>query len=170
VLGGHAGALDLRRVITVGHSAGGQLALCAAAEAAKRDRPAPAVSVAAAVGLAPLADLARAHDEALGGGAVAAFLGGSPAEHPDRYRSASPRARLPLRVPQLIMHGTADDAVPIEHTRAYVRAARESGDSVELIELPDTGHMPYLDPASSAHATLCRWLAGTARSLGGPDA
>ena len=65
---------------------------------------------------------------------------------------------LPLRVRQLILHGTADDVVPIDLSRRYARAAAGAGDAVELVELSGTGHMEYLDPSSEAHATLCRWL------------
>ena len=67
-------------------------------------------------------------------------------------------AMLPLGVRQLILHGTADDVVPIDLSRRYVCAARAAGDSLELNELADIGHMEYLDPASDAYATLCRWL------------
>jgi pimeloyl-ACP methyl ester carboxylesterase len=76
-----------------------------------------------------------------------------------RYQAASPRARLPLGVRQLVIHGTADDVVPIEIARSYTQAARAAGDRVDLLELPHTGHMDCLDPSSTAHVTLCDWLA-----------
>jgi len=150
--------LDLARVITVGHSAGGHLALWAAA----RERALGAqarVRVAAAAGLAPVADLVEGHRLDLGRGVVADFLGGPPAEQGERYRAASPRALLPLGVPQLIVHGTADDTVPVEIARGYAAAAQAAGDDVALAELPERGHFDFLDPTSEAHALLCRWLA-----------
>lgn len=110
-------------------------------------------------GLAPLADLARAHDLALGGNPVAGFLGGTPAEHDARYRAASPRKLLPLGVKQLILRGTADTAVPIGLSRAYVRHVKVAGDEIEFVELEAGGHMDFLDPANAAHAHLYRWLA-----------
>jgi pimeloyl-ACP methyl ester carboxylesterase len=61
---------------------------------------------------------------------------------------------LPLGVSQLILHGTDDDAVPVALSRGYARAAAAAGDAVELVELPGTGHMEFLDPASEAHAIL----------------
>ena len=100
----------------------------------------------------------RAHELGLGGGAVTELLGGTPVEHPERYRCASPMAMLPLGARQLILHGTADRAVPLELSRRYVRASAAAGDDVELVELPGTGHMEYLDPQSEAHAVLRRWL------------
>jgi acetyl esterase/lipase len=146
--------LDLDRIITVGHSAGGQLALWSAA----RNRG-KRIRIRAAVGLAPVADLVRAYELGLGGGAVAELLGGAPTDQAERYHAASPRAMLPLNVPQLVIHGTADDVVPVEIARSYTQAARVAGDRVELVELPGTGHMEYLDPSSTAHAALCEWLA-----------
>jgi acetyl esterase/lipase len=146
-------ALDLDRVTAVGHSAGGQLALWVAG----RNRTSP-VPVRGVVGLAPIADLARAHQTGVGGNVVEELMGGTPMQYPERYEAASPSAMLPLGVRQLILHGTADDAVPVELSRGYVRAAAAAGDSIELIELPGAGHMEFLDPASEAHAILCRRL------------
>jgi dipeptidyl aminopeptidase/acylaminoacyl peptidase len=114
--------------------------------------------VLAAIGLAPIADLADAYVRKVGGEVVAELLGGAPGQYPERLRAASPMEMLPLRVRQLILHGTADAAVPIDLSRRYARAAEAAGDAVELIELPGTGHMEYLDPSSEAHTTLCRWL------------
>ena len=143
--------LDLARVTVVGHSAGGHLALWSAARR-------PRVKIRAVVGMAPVADLVRAYDLGVGGGAIAELLGGSPTDQAARYQAASPRAMLPLGVRQLVIHGTADDIVPIEISRSYTEAARAAGDRVDLLELPDTGHMDFLDPSSTAHATLCDWL------------
>jgi acetyl esterase/lipase len=144
--------LDLDRVVVVGHSAGGHLALWAARSALTRIR------VAAVVGLAPITDLARAFAERLGGGAVAELVGGSPDQVARRYLEASPSRRLPLSVRQLILHGDADCAVPVAHSRDYVRAARAAGDDVELAELVGHGHMEFLDPAGAAFETMLGWV------------
>jgi len=156
--------LDLDRVTVVGHSAGGHLALWSAARRRSDSRKsgvAERVRLRAAVGLAPVADLVRAYELGVGGGAVAELLGGAPTDQAARYQAASPRAMLPLDVLQLVIHGTADDVVPIEIARSYTQAARTAGDKIELLELSDTGHMDYLDPSSTAHAALCDWLART---------
>jgi len=153
--------LDLARVTLCGHSAGGHLALWVAAHRAHAPAGgrAPGVRVSAVVGQAPVADLARAFEMGVGGGAVGELLGGTPTEQPERYGAASPQALLPLNLPQLILHGTADDVVPIEIARDYARAARAAGDTVDLLELPGGGHMDSLDPASPAHTALRGWLA-----------
>ncbi len=152
--------LDLDRVTVVGHSAGGHLALWAAGRSRSPSAQSSRVRVAAAVGLAPIVDLAEAYGSRVGGEAIVELLGGTPSQQPDRYRAASPMEMLPLRVRQLVLHGTADGMVPVDLSRRYVQAAKAAGDAAELIELPGCGHMEYLDPASEAHATLCRWLLG----------
>jgi len=150
--------LDLDRVVVVGHSAGGHLAFCEAGRRRSRGCEAGRVRLRAAVGLAPITDLALAYDSRIGGEIVAELIGGSPGRYPERYRIASPAEMLPLGVRQLILHGNADNAVPIDFSRKYASAAAASGDPVQLIELPGTGHMEYLDPGSGAHATLRSWL------------
>jgi len=152
--------LDLNCVIVAGHSAGGHLALWVAA----RNKPANISSLVrvrpiAAAGLAAITDLARAFKLNAGKGAVNEFLGGSPSQYPDRYTAASPIELLPLGVRQLIIHGIQDEAVPIDLSRSYAVAAQTSGDCVEFVELPDVGHMDFLDPSSKAHAAFCEWLA-----------
>lgn len=126
-----------RPVVAVGHSAGGHLALWLGAERL----------VDACVALGGMCDLARAAEAELGAGAVHEFLGGSPQEVPDAYLAADPGARLPLRVPQLLVHGTQDDRVPLSHVRAYAIRARAAGDDCRLVEL-DAGHFEPIDPRS----------------------
>jgi acetyl esterase/lipase len=151
---------DLRQVIVVGHSAGGHLAFWSAARqrADRANGTAGRVRITAVAGMAPVADLVSAHAQGVGGTAVSELLGAPAAERPRRLSMASPSLMLPLAVPQLIVHGTVDDVVPIAMSRAYERAARASGDEIELLEIPDAGHMDMLEPSGAAHALLCRWL------------
>ncbi len=145
--------LDAARTVLVGHSAGGQLALWAAA----RDRgPAgpPTVAAAGVVALAPVADLAAAFEAGLGDGAAEDFLRRTPADGPDRYAAASPAAQLPLGTRQVVVHGSADELVPLDHSRRYVAAAAAAGDVVSLVEVPDTGHFDIINPRSKAFAAV----------------
>ena len=145
--------LDVDRVVTVGHSAGGHLALWAAARPTLPEGAPgadPKVRVRRAVGMAPVADLAKAHELGVGGQAVARLLGGAPDVVPGRCELASPAARLPIGVPQVLVHGTDDGAVPLALSRAYTDAAAAAGDEVELVTVPDEGHMACLDTQSAA--------------------
>ncbi|HVM16393.1 MAG TPA: alpha/beta fold hydrolase [Gaiellaceae bacterium] len=125
------------RTAVVGHSAGGHLALWAAA--------APAVS--AAVSLAGVADLTAAARAGIGDGAAVEFAGGTPEERPDAYALADPMRRLPLTAPALLVHGDADDRVPVELSRRYAAAA---GPRCELLELPGVGHFEPILPRGAA--------------------
>src|SRR3954452_22542161 len=144
--------LDLGRVVTVGQSAGGHLALWAAT------RDAPAVPLAGAVSQAGVPDLREADRLGLGDGAAAAFMGGSASDVPDNYADASPIERLPLGVPQLLVHGEADDVVPPSLSASYAEAAREAGDEVELVLRPGEDHFVHTDPGNPAWGDVVRWL------------
>jgi acetyl esterase/lipase len=134
--------LDLARVISVGHSAGGHLALWLGAQRKVRLR--------GVVSLAGVADLRKAWKLRLGNGVVKDLLGGTPDEVPERYRQASPIELLPLGVPQRLVHGAADSIVPFAISRDYQRAAAAAGDDAQLVPLKGTGHFEAIDPRSKA--------------------
>jgi acetyl esterase/lipase len=128
--------LDLSTVITLGHSAGGHLAVWAAS------RP----GVTAAISQAGVLDLRAAYAEGLGGGAVEALLGHPPGEADD---DCDPITQVPLDVPVWCVHGTDDDIVPISQSRSYVAAATAAGARAELVEV-EGDHFVVIDPASQA--------------------
>lgn len=131
--------LDLGRVCVAGHSAGGQLALCLAAHEK---------SITRAISLAGVLDLRRAWELHLSNDAAAEFLGGSPAQVPEHYREASP-AELRIQAVQKLVHGTADEDVPYEISQSYAERKKKSGENVELLALPKTGHFEIVDPGSA---------------------
>lgn len=144
-------ALDLlkkegRPMTLVGFSAGGHLALWAS-----RERP-ELKSVAA---LAPVSDLHEAAAQNLGNGAVRALLGRLPKEWSADFAQANPLERPRIGVPEVVIHGVLDDAVPVAMSRRY---ATQVGS--ELIEVPGEGHGAHLDPSSRCHEALMGWLRG----------
>lgn len=143
--------LDLERVVLVGHSAGGQLALWAAERRGARFGP-PAVHPRLVVSLAGVLDLIVCAERGVGdtANAVVDFLGGWPNERPDVYAAASPAAGLPLAVPRLVVHGWRDShADLVDLGRRYAASAAAAGDPVELLELDDDDHFSIIDPSSS---------------------
>lgn len=146
--------VDSSRVVAIGHSAGGQLALWAAA------RPAPHVAVTHAVSQAGVADLREGARLALSVGVVRDLLGGAPEAVPEHYAAASPAELLPLGVPQLLVHGGLDDTVPASIGRAYAKQALAAGDEVVLLIDPLGGHFEHLDPSSAAWLAVRDWLDG----------
>jgi acetyl esterase/lipase len=149
-LAGVAG-LDVTTVVTLGHSAGGHLAVWAAGrpQLTGTDWADPAVPVTAAISQAGVVDLAQAIADDLGGGAVQALMGG---EVDDRYRLADPTALIPLAVPVRCVHGTADDVVPLSQSVGYVETARAADADAELLEV-DGDHFVVIDPTSEAWAS-----------------
>ncbi|MFI5736049.1 alpha/beta hydrolase family protein [Kribbella sp. NPDC051587] len=135
--------IDLTKVIAIGHSAGGQLALWAAARSGR-------VHLCGAVSQAGVLDLAAAYRQQVGGSAVQDFLGGTPEAHPDRYADASPIQRLPLKVPVALIHGNRDAVVPLPQSTGYLDAAKRAGDDVTLTTVPGAGHFEVIDPAHAA--------------------
>jgi acetyl esterase/lipase len=144
--------VDPARLVAVGHSAGGHLALWLAARTGGR------VRVRAAVSQAGVADLAQAHADDLGSGAVTALLGGGPSEFRDRYAHASPAALVPLGIAQLLVHGANDNIVPPTQSRAYAERARAAGDDVELLEITGADHFDVVDPAHEAWQAVVQRL------------
>lgn len=146
--------LDLRRGVAVGHSAGGVMALWLAARrrlpAGHPLRGADPLPLRGVVSLAGVNDLRLRPTEGIYAQMVADFLGGTPDAVPDHYHAASPMDWLPLGVPQVLVHGTADSRVPFEASTRYLQAARAAGDRVELVTLEGLDHFEPIDPESTA--------------------
>jgi acetyl esterase/lipase len=163
--------LDLGRVTLMGHSAGGHLALWAAAAqripAGHALHDADPLPLRRVVALAPVSDLRLAWDWRLSDGAVGELLGGSPPQASEAYTLASPIELLPYGVPQVLLHGDADDAVPYELSQRYHVAARAAGDDCTLVTLPNTGHFELIDPHSPAWphvlSAVTAWFGGDGR-------
>jgi pimeloyl-ACP methyl ester carboxylesterase len=109
------------------------------------------------VALAGVCDLVEAARRRLSQDAVVELLGGGPEQAREVYRLASPAALLPLGVPQVLVHGTADASVPFDLSERYAAAARAAGDACELVALEGVGHFALIDPGGAAwRATVDR--------------
>ncbi|MGQ0632430.1 MAG: alpha/beta hydrolase family protein [Sporichthyaceae bacterium] len=149
------GRIEAGRTVLVGHSAGGHLALWAAARhrlpsgaPGHRADPPP---IRAVLSLAGVVDLGWAARAGLGGGAVDALLAGDdPTSSEARLAAADPATLLPTGITSICLHGADDDLVPVECAISYVRAATEAGDTARLRAISRTGHFDLIDPTSNA--------------------
>jgi acetyl esterase/lipase len=131
---------DVRRIVAIGHSAGGELGLCLAAHE---------TGVKATISLAGVVDLQRAYQLHLSNDAVVEFLGGTPKEVADHYREADPM-KLAIAAPQWLVHGAADDVVPPDFSRDYVSAKHKIKENARLVQIARAGHFEVVDPRSAA--------------------
>jgi acetyl esterase/lipase len=150
--------LDLGNVVVVGHSAGGQLALWAAARSrlprtSQLYQPNP-LPIAAVVSLAGIDDLQSYRDKgpsACGGAqTIDSLVGPATALHRDVYADTSPSRLLPIGVKQLVVSGGEDPIVPAEFGIRYAHAAASAGDNVITSTISAAGHFELIDPQSSA--------------------
>ena len=155
--------LDLQRVVSLGHSAGGHLALWLAARArlpagsSIRSGEQP-LELRGAISLAGALDLQLAYSLHLSNDAVVELLGATPEEAAERYAEASPAARLPLGLPQVLIHGTADEHVPIELSQHYAAAARAAGDAIDFFEPADVDHFAVINAGTEVWALTVQEL------------
>ena len=125
------------RIVVLGHSAGGHLALRLAA-----DRVATAI-----VALAPVADLTQACKLNLSNGAVVEFLGGTPETVPSRYEAADARLHA-SSVQRCLVHGEHDDTVPMSLSYSYLKARGSDKPDIVLVKIKDANHFDLIDPES----------------------
>ena len=161
--------LGLDRVVALGHSAGGHLAVWAAGRSRLGQLGAPdadrqlqrkdgdaAVHLTGVVSQSGLLNLAEAERLNLSNGAVSNFLGGSSEKYPKRHKFADPMSAVPLRIPVYAVHTTEDDTVPMSQSEAYAAAAKAGGAPVQLLKVPGD-HFALIEPKAAAYRK-CREL------------
>ncbi len=137
--------IDPTRIVLLGRSAGGHLALEAAYEAAESgDRTAQVAAVAA---IYPPVDLLwgyanpanpHVHD---GSSALRRYLGGPPDQAHEAYVAASPLSHLgPHTPPTLLVHGLMDPLVSPHHTVELTAALQARGLPHQTVYLPTGQH------------------------------
>eukprot|EP00931_Biecheleriopsis_adriatica_P076691 TRINITY_DN50379_c0_g1_i1.p1 TRINITY_DN50379_c0_g1~~TRINITY_DN50379_c0_g1_i1.p1 ORF type:complete len:918 (-),score=159.40 TRINITY_DN50379_c0_g1_i1:86-2449(-) len=137
--------LDLTRIVVLGHSAGGQLALAACRKAASL-KSAEAVKPCLCVSVASIPDMlpgfeARLSDE---GDAIEQYMGFCPDSEPQRqsYLEASASSGLPLHCPTLLVTGSEDVDVPPRLLKDFYDkcVASPGGSAVEYLEIYGADH------------------------------
>jgi acetyl esterase/lipase len=153
--------LDLSRVVIVGHSAGGHLAMWAAARS--RVPRGSALYMANPLAVRGVVDLAGPLDLAANiagyeglcrDRVITNLMGGAPASVPEHYAEASPIKLLPLCVPQVVLLVEYEEYVPLPLARAYVQAAERAGDRARMILIPGVGHFEIASPRAAIWPTV----------------
>jgi acetyl esterase/lipase len=155
--------LDLRRVVAMGHSAGGHLALWAASRgrlpAASPLHAADPLKIGAVISLAGIGDLK---------GQAGVWAGPCGADTLDRlldtahrrqpYIDTSPAELLPSGVRVVMVNGEHDPVMPPFTGRDYAARAREAGDAAEAVTLPGAAHFDPVIPTSAAWKSVAAIL------------
>jgi acetyl esterase/lipase len=163
--------LDLKRVIAIGHSAGGHLALWLAArpKLAKTSElyTGDPVQLSGAISLDGPPDLKGAlpqEKQICGSPVITDLVGGSPADRSERYHDASPIELMPLGVPQEFFAGRMF-APQVEGYQAAI--ARTAERNARVTALPTAGHFVFIDPQSEIWPQV---IASVKRMLSMPEA
>lgn len=146
--------LDTRRVVAIGHSAGGHLALWLAGRARlpadsplHTPNPLPIAHVISLGGLPDLEATAASPDNGCGTAVVARLVGTGRA---DPYADTSVPRLFPLGVPQDLVNGRQDRIIPYRMATDYVARATAAGDRATLHAIDRTGHVELVTPDTAA--------------------
>lgn len=158
--------LDLSRLVGVGHSAGGHLALWAGARPvigteSPLHTPDP-LKLKGVLTLAGINDLeayrAEGPDACGGPDTIDGLTGAKERPGADLYADTSPAAMTPLQIDQIIVSGELDHIVPPAFGRNYRDKAEAAGEMVTVLEYPGAGHFELIDPTSAAWADISRQI------------
>lgn len=143
--------LDLDNVITVGHSAGGHIALWLAGrhkipKSSDLYIPNP-LPISGVIVLAGVVDASHAIEHGICEGGLSVMMGGEPDTVPANYQVADPHALLPLGVPQTHIIGEHDTEM-MENAKHYIDDAQRMGDIIEVLTPSDAGHFEIVDVSS----------------------
>jgi acetyl esterase/lipase len=147
--------LDLGRIVVVGHSAGGHLAMWTAARHRLTKtselfaaNPLPVRGVMDLAGPVDMTANIPGYEALCRDTVISSLLGGTPTAVPDHYAQTSAIKLLPLGIRQVLVVGSHEDFVPLPLVDAYVQAATQAGDQVHRIVIPGAGHFEIASPLS----------------------
>jgi dipeptidyl aminopeptidase/acylaminoacyl peptidase len=136
--------IDWDRVILLGFSAGGHLALWAAAHDL-------GFSLRAVFSLAGAIDLRLGAELGIGNGVVQEFL----CDATDAtFLAASPKEQTPIKTPVRIVHGSDDQTVPLAVSRSYQKQAHSAGMDCDMLILEGGDHFSVIDPTTQFWPTV----------------
>jgi acetyl esterase/lipase len=162
--------LDLRRVVALGHSAGGHLALWAAGRH-KLPRSSPMwradpQAIRAVISLGGIGDLegqGEVFAGACGPDPIPKIIGAATRSAP--YADTSPAELLPLGARIVMISGVSDHVMPPATGEAFAERARKAGDSAEAIAIADAGHFDVVIQGAAAWKAVVQALAREMASL-----
>jgi acetyl esterase/lipase len=167
--------LDLKRLVAVGHSAGGHLALWLAGRhrlpAGSPLRGPHPLAIREAISLGGLPDLEEAarSENGCGNEVIGRLTGG-------RFADTSVPRLAPLGIRQVLINGREDRIIPLAYAEGYAAPMRAAGDDVRVRVLGRTGHVELIAPESAAWAAAVEEIeralqrnAGSSRRRPGPS-
>lgn len=150
--------LDISRLVAVGHSAGGHLALwlagrprLPAGSLLRSAHPLPVHAVVSLGGLPDLEEAARS-ENGCGNAVIGQLTGGHGAPRADPFADTSVPRLAPLHVPQVLINGRQDRIIPLAYAEGYARPMRAAGDDVRVRVIDRTGHVELVAPETAAWA------------------
>lgn len=163
--------LDLRRVAVSGHSAGGHLALWAAARdrlpatsALRSADPMPIRGVVSLAGIPDLEAYRREGPDACGGpSTIDGLVGVQLPDGRDVFADTSLPHLLPLGDRQVVISGSLDPIVPVRFGQDYADAASASSDHARSVVLEGAGHFELIDPTSAVWPAVVEAFDGLLR-------
>jgi acetyl esterase/lipase len=165
-------SLDTSKVVAVGHSAGGHLALWLAArhsDKAKASNPLiprgspllghSGLPLAAVVSLGGIPDLelaATPPGSGCGTEVIEKLVGPPSLSSRNVYGDTSIPRLAPLGVPQILINGRQDKIIPTSYADSYAAQMRKAGDEVKVRMLDQTGHVELIAPETAAWAAAVK--------------
>lgn len=151
--------LDTRRVLAVGHSAGGHLALWAAARH-KLPKTSPLwradpLKIRAVISLGGIGDLegqGSVFAGACGPEPIPRIIGLADRRH--AYADTSPAELLPSGARVVMISGELDHVMPPPTGKAYAERVRKAGDQAEAVAIPGASHFDVVIPTTQAWTTV----------------
>ena len=159
--------LDLHRVITMGHSAGGHLALWLASRNKLATdsvvyQPKP-LAIQSVISLAGIPDLDQASKRSICRGAVDELMGGSPDAIAKKYKQGSPHHLEPFDISTYHLVGEFDPIVPFPYLAQYLEENPSPHKQLDII--PDIGHFEMVMPDTIAWDYILRALQRSHQAL-----